>query len=124
MTDLLSIGGAWLQGKRRAHMARTVTYKRGASTATISNATVGETVFRIDTGYGVFERHETRDYIVAVSDLGALSPPQRGDQIREVIDGVTEIFEVMAPGAEPDWKYHDLDHSELRIHTKHVGSDS
>ena len=123
MTDLLSIGGAWLQGKRRAHLARSVTYRRGASTASISHATVGSTTFRIDTGYGVFERHETRDYIVAVSDLGDLAPPERGDQIVETIDGVDEVFEVMAPGAEPDFEYR-RDHSEVRIHTKHIGSDS
>ncbi len=113
-----------MKGKRRAHMARAVTYRRGASTVAVEHATVGSTTFRIDVGYGIFEHHETRDYIVAVSDLGDLAPPQRGDQIVETIDGIAEVFEVMAPGAEPDWKYHDLDHSELRIHTKGIGPDS
>ena len=98
-------------------------YRRGASTAMISHATVGSTTFRIDTGYGMFEHHETRDYIVSVPDLVAFVPPKRGDQIIETIDGVAQVFEVMAPGAEPDWKYHDLDHSELRIHTKGIGSE-
>ena len=49
MTDLLENGLDWLEEQRKAHMTKTVTYRRGASTVEVA-ATVGATRFEVDDG--------------------------------------------------------------------------
>lgn len=84
-------------------------------------AWVGRTVFRQDQqqGNGASVVFGDRDYIVPVSELAAL--PKRGDRIAEVIGGVTLLFEVVAPGNEPPWRYSDPARSMYRLHCKKVG---
>lgn len=123
MTDLLEQSSQWLADMHRTFRARTVTYGRGEQTAEIT-ATVGKTLFRVDKGYGLFEHTESRDYLVAVEDFTEFGEPERGDQVRDVLNGQTEIFEVMAPGEEPHFRWSDPYHRMLRIHTKHVGTQA
>ena len=126
MTDLLEQGAAWLDGQRHSHLTRTVTYQRGAFSVQVQ-ATVGQTVFRIDDGYGGSVRVVQRDYLIRGEDLileGDEVLPQRGDQIRETQGGKVLVHEVMGPGgSEPDWRYSDPQRRTLRIHTKHVGEE-
>ena len=123
MTDVLEKANEWLAGMNRAFRARTVTYVRGETSAEIT-ATVGKTVFRVDKGYGLFEHVESRDYLIAVEDFSAFAEPERGDQVKDVLNGKTEIFEVMAPGDEPHFRWSDPYRKALRIHTKHVGTQT
>ena len=122
MTDLLEQSSEWLTGMNRQHRARTVTYVRGEQSVEIT-ATVGKTVFRVDKGYGLFEHVESRDYLVAVEDFADFAEPERGDQVKDLLNEKTEIFEVMAPGGEPHFRWSDPYRRTLRIHTKHVGTE-
>jgi len=123
MSDQLSRAADWLNSQRKAHLATTVTYRRGGLSVQLS-ATRGQTVFRLADGYGATVRTVQRDYLVAVADLildGTITLPLRGDQI---IDD-TEVYEVMGPGSnEPDWRFTDPDRSALRIHVKHVATEA
>jgi hypothetical protein len=47
--------------------------------------------------------------------------PERGDTIRETQNGNVYIYEVMAPGSEPHWRWSDPHRKLLRIHTKQIG---
>ena len=123
MADLLEQGEAWLAGMNRKHRARSVTYTRDGQSAEIA-AVVGRTVFRVDKGYGLFERVESRDYLVDAQDLEAFDKPERGDRIKETLNGKVEVFEVMAPGNEPHFRYSDPYRRVFRIHTKHVDTES
>ncbi len=128
MTDLLQSGSEWLENRRTEHMARPVTYLRGAQTLEGVPATVGKTVFRLDTGYGQSERSEARDYLILASHLtlgvgDAPALPEPGDQIVEVAEGVAYTYEVMAPGGEPAWRWSDPFFLTLRIHTKLVKTE-
>ncbi|MBE3123763.1 MAG: hypothetical protein IMZ65_03080, partial [Planctomycetes bacterium] len=49
--------------------------------------------------------------------------PERGDRIREPQDGKTFVYEVMAPGKEPHYRFSDLYRRTLRIHTKQVATE-
>lgn len=120
MTNLLAKGSEWLEAERTKHLTRPVTYQRGAETVELA-ATVGQTVFRIDKGYGVQEHYESRDYLVLAADLTFL--PKAGDRIRETDGGKVFIYEVMAPGNEPAWRYSDPYRKALRIHTKLVATE-
>lgn len=125
MTDLLAQGAEWLEAERTAHMTRPVVYQRGGESVELP-ATVGRTVFRVDKGYGLLERHESRDYIVLAADLvlgGATTLPKAGDRVRETEGGKVFVYEVMAPGNEPAWRYSDPYRRALRIHTKHVATE-
>lgn len=125
MGDLLEAGMAWLADQRHRHLSRPVVYQRGADTVTV-NATIGRTVFEQADEYGGIRRIESRDFLVRTVDLalaGGAILPKAGDRIREAQDGQTFVYEVMAPGNEPPFRYSDLYRRTLRIHTKHVATE-
>lgn len=119
MADLLQTGSAWLRSQRRDHLSHAVTYSRGAVTASVL-ATVGQTMHETVDSYGIMHEEATRDYLIDVDDLAAFGEPRRGDRITEELNGNHEVFEVLAPGSEPHFRYSDPDREVFRIHTKHV----
>ena len=125
MTDLLETGSAFLEDQRHKHMTRTVTYERGTDSVELA-ATVGRTEFEQADEYGVVHRIEARDYLVRAEDLvlaGQQTLPQAGDRIRETDGAQTFVYEVVAPGIEPPWRYSDPYRKTLRVHTKHVATE-
>jgi len=120
MSDLLSTGATWLNAQNQLHRARTVVYVRAGVTESITCA-VGKTVFRIENTYGTVQHIESRDFLVSVSELAAFGEPQAGDTIRDTLNGVVMVYEVMAPGGEPAFRYADDYRIAYRIHTKNVG---
>ena len=125
MPNLLERGNAWLESMRQKHTTRDIEYSRGGETISI-RATVGRTVFQISREYGLFERTEARDYIVETARFvfgGAPSLPKKGDRIRETDGARVFVYEVMAPGSEPCWRYSDPERRALRIHTKYIGQE-
>lgn len=122
MTDLLQKASGWLADQRDKHLSREITYQRDVSTAVIS-AAIGRTQFEVDDGHGVLERIESRDFPILTEDLilgGQVTLPQRGDRIRETVANQTFVYEEMAPGREPAWRYSDPYRKTLRIHTKQI----
>ncbi len=125
MTDLLQKGSDWLEAKRTQYASRVVTYTRGAASVDLP-ATVGKTTFEVDDGYGVLVRHEFRDYLILAEQLVLNDEnvlPERGDRIRETINGRTFVYEVTAPGKEPCWRYSDAFRKTLRIHTQEINTE-
>jgi hypothetical protein len=122
VADLLQQASAWLDRVRKTNLARTVTYGRGEQSVEVQ-ATVGRTDFEAVDAYGAVERTESRDFLVLAADLvlaGTAVLPEPGDRVREVQDGKTYVYEVMAPAKEPCWKWSDPYRRTLRIHTKEV----
>ena len=122
MADLLEWASAWLDGMRAKHAAQPVTYCRGEQSVEVA-ATVGRTVFEIADAYGVVEQSESRDFLIPAADLvlgDAVTLPERGDRVRETQDGKTLVYEVMAPGKEPHYRFSDVYRRTLRIHTRQV----
>lgn len=125
MPDVLEKGLAWLDDQRHAHMTRTVVYQRGADAVEIA-ATIGRTEFEQVDEFGIVHKVQSRDFLVRTADLvlaGALTLPKAGDRIRETAGAQTFVYEVMAPGNEPPWRYSDPYRKALRIHTKHVATE-
>ena len=120
MADILQTGAAWLTEMNTTHRGRTVTYKRGDTTASVP-AVSGRTVFEVPTDFGVYEKVQSSDYLITVAALAAFDEPLAGDQVRDTIGDTTHIFEVMAPGPEPVFRYTDAARRTFRIHTKRVG---
>ncbi|HNO80356.1 MAG TPA: hypothetical protein PKN33_20100 [Phycisphaerae bacterium] len=126
MSDLLRQGAAWLDGQRHQHLTRTISYVRGDDSVELA-ATIGRTEFEQADEYGVLHRIEARDYIIRTADLmlaGETALPKAGDQIRETDGEVTHVYEVVAPSGEPPWRYSDPYRVALRIHTKHVNTET
>jgi hypothetical protein len=124
MPDLLEQASDWLDGMRQAHLSRPVTYRRGEDSIEVA-ATVGKTVFEIDDGYGAIERFESRDFLITAADLalnGEPFEPQPGDLIAETASDKTLVYEVLAPGKEPCWRWSDPHRRTMRIHAKQVDS--
>ena len=130
MADLLESSSAWLEDQREKFMSRTVIYQRPGTPTPDSvevTATIGHAVFAVDNGEGASLQVESRDYLIRAAHLVLGSGPvlpRRGDQIHELHDGVIFIYEVMAPGDEPVWRYSDSYRKTLRIHTKHVDKEN
>ena len=126
MTNLFETGASWLAGQLKTHASVDVTYVRGADQVMVK-ATIGKTEFEIDDGSGVIVRIQSRDFLVHTADLvltGTQTLPVAGDLIRETQGASTFVYEVMAPGNEPHYRYSDPFRKLLRIHTKHVATES
>lgn len=126
MSNLLRRGMKWLTRKLKQHASETVTYSRGAQSVEI-RAPIGKTLMRLDDGYGGVRMEWTdEDFLIPAADLvlgGSTTLPQRGDRIRWTVEGVTYVFEVMAPGNEPPWRWSDEHRTMLRVHCKQVGTE-
>lgn len=119
MADLIRDGAAFLAGQLKAAAGTTVEYTRATGGSPVElTATVGRSVFEGETTGGVIERHESRDYIVLASDL--TFEPARGDKIREVVAGVTGVYEVRSPRGVPLTHPGDAFETTTRIHTARV----
>ena len=126
MSDLLQEGLDWLEEQRKAHLSRTVTYRRGAAPVEVL-ATVGATRFEADDGYGIVVEQEMRDYLIAAEDLvlgGEQVLPEPGDDVLDERAGVTRVYEVAPLGGEQHYRSCDPAQRTLRIHVKHVGTES
>lgn len=126
MPDMLEQGSAWLDQHRTAHMTRRVEYRRGGQSASL-NATIGRTLFEQVDRMGIVQKVESRDFLVLRTDLvlgGVETLPKAGDRVLDPDGDTMAVYEVMAPGAEPAWRYSDPYRRTLRIHTKHVGSEA
>jgi len=126
MGNLLQWGSNWLEDQRTRHTTTAVTYRRGASQVEVL-ATIGKTEFEMENSTGILERTESRDYLILTADLvldGLPTLPNRGDRVRETVGANIFIYEVMAPGGRPHYRYSDPYRKTLRIHTKHVATET
>ena len=126
MGDLLDQGSAFLDDQRHRHMSRSVVYQRGAEAKEVI-ATVGRTEFEQADDSGLIHRTESRDFLVRTADLDLGSGPtvpRAGDQVRETVGATVFLYEVNAPGGQPPFRYSDPYRKALRIHTKHIGTES
>ena len=126
VSDVLARGLAWLEDQRHQHLTQTVTYRRGTDSVELA-ATIGRTEFEQADEYGIVRRTESRDYLVRTEDLvltGSATLPKSGDRILETDGGATFVYEVMAPGSEPPYRYSDPYRRTLRIHTKFIGRET
>lgn len=125
MADLLEQGAAFLDDRRHAHLTRTVTYERGVDSVDLA-ATVGRTVFEQADESGFIRKVESRDFLVRRADLvlgGNETLPKAGDRVREPDGSTVQVYEVMAPGGEPPFRYSDPYRKVLRIHAKLVATE-
>lgn len=126
MGDLLDRGSAFLDDQRHKHMSRTVVYQRGAEAKEVL-ATIGKTEFEQADDAGLIHRVESRDFLVRTADLDlGAGPilPRAGDQVRETVGAQVFVYEVNAPGGQPPFRYSDPFRRVLRIHTKHIGTET
>ena len=129
MGDLLDHGAAFLDAQRHQHLSRPVLYRRGTDEKEVQ-ATIGKTEFeQVDDvgGAGLIHRVESRDFLARTVDLDlGAGPilPRAGDQVRETVGTSVFVYEVNAPGGQPPWRYSDPYRRVLRIHTKHIGTET
>jgi hypothetical protein len=125
VSDLLDKGSAWLEGQRKKHATREVTYSRGVLSVVVK-ATIGRTLFEQDDGAGVIVRMQVRDYLIDTADLvlaGEQTLPAKGDRIAEIDAGQKHTYEVLPLGGEQHWRYSDPYRRTLRIHTKLIETE-
>jgi hypothetical protein len=122
---MLAQAASWLSGVRKANMTTVVMYTRpGAPAASVPvSATIGATTFQIENEYSVLVQFTSRDFLITAADLvlgGAVVQPKAGDCITESAASGTIVYQVLAPGKEPCWRWSDPYRNTIRIHTKQV----
>jgi hypothetical protein len=124
MADMLRTGQEWLANQLRTHASSPIVYLRGSDQVAVT-AIIGRTLMKIEDGYGgVHMQWTDRDFFIAPTELviaGSQVLPERGDSIHESLNGNVYIYEVIAPGSEPPWRWSDPHQTLLRIHTKQIG---
>ena len=125
MPDLLRTAAAWLSATLETNVSETIGYTRGALGVVGGLlATIGHTPFSQVTDSGIIETYQTRDYLITAAELilgGNVVLPQRGDLITETdANGNSFVYQVMAPGGEPHYRFCDQFRVKLRVHTKQV----
>ncbi len=126
MGDLLDRGSAFLDDQRHRHLSRTVLYRRSADEKEVQ-ATIGKTEFEQADDAGLIHRVESRDFLIRASDLdlgAGPTLPRAGDQVRETSGSQVFVYEVNAPGGQPPFRYSDPYRRVLRVHTKHISTES
>lgn len=129
MGDLLDRGSAFLDDQRHRHLSRTVLYRRGGEEKEVQ-ATIGRTEFEQADDAGLIHRVESRDFLIRTADLdlgAGPTPPRAGDQVRETVGTQVLVYEVNAPGGaggQPPFRYSDPYRRVLRVHTKHIGTET
>ena len=127
MGDMLQEGFDWLADRLKDHCSREVAYQRDAEQIVVK-ATIGRTLLQVEDGFGGVRMEWTdRDFLIQAADLvlaGTERLPKRGDRIRDRQGGQVFVFEVMAPGKEPIWRFADPYRKMLRIHTKQVATET
>jgi len=107
-------------------MSRAVVYRRGVEEKEVQ-ATIGRTEFEQADDAGLIHRTESRDFLIRTADLdlgAGPTLPRAGDQVRETVGTQVFVYEVNAPGGQPPFRYSDPYRRVLRIHTKHIGTES
>lgn len=124
--DLLEQGAAFLEDQRHRHMSQAVVYQRGSDSKEVQ-ATIGKTEFEQADEAGLIHRTESRDFLIRTVDLDFGSGPilpRAGDQVREAVDATVFVYEVNAPGGQPPFRFSDPYRKSLRIHTKHIDTET
>lgn len=119
MPDLLNVGLAWLTQRRSETMAETVTYSRGAASASLEATRARSVRDEVDRE-GIVYRYETVDWIMAASsiDFGdGPVVPQAGDVITD--SGGNQYGVMSVPGEAP-YRNSDTAGFSLRVHTKNL----
>ena len=112
---MLEQASAWLEAQRMKGLVVSAVYERRGGGKIPVHVTLGRTLFRAENEYGVTVRTESRDFLIAASELAG--DPERGDAI--LYDGVR--YEVLAPNGEPVWRWSGTYRWMRRIHTKEIG---
>lgn len=102
-----------------------VTYLRGATSLTISNAVQGYTSKQsIDVG-GTEQVVETIEWNIGVNELSALGPPESGDIITRVVQGVSHVFSVECLSlGETAWDWSDPGRTQYKISSRKDGASA
>lgn len=122
MSTFMSSGAAWLKDQLLQAAGVPVTITRGLSSVTLSAVPSDAGSVEIDQeGIQTISRY--RDWIVAASALqfsGTLFRPVPGDQITQVLGGMTYTFAVCRDGGGETWRWSDASRTMIRIHTKEI----
>lgn len=116
---LLARGSTFLARAVGTKNGVTVTYTRGATSVTVTDAVPGNSFAASVQPQQVPARVEVqdRDYLITAASIASLGEPVVGDRITESGVGT---FEVVRRTGEPAWRWSDAERTLYRIHTKPV----
>jgi hypothetical protein len=125
-TDVMANGMAWLADQLQAHASQPVVYQRGSEQVALC-ATFGSTLLKLDDGAGGIRMERTdRDFLIPAASLvlsGSPARPKEGDKVVYVKGGLLHTYQVLPYANEPQWRWSDPFHIQMRIHTKRISSE-
>lgn len=123
MGDMLGRAAGWLRDRLAASASVAVTCRQDGAGCVV-NATLGRTLLKLDDGRGGFRMTWTdRDFIFPAAEFTIGSPlPRRGLTIELPADTGLLVYQMLATGGEPGWRWADPYRTLLRVHAKEVGA--
>lgn len=122
MSDIIQDAADWLTDQMQSHVAVSITYVRGGTSATF-DATPGKTAYSAESEVGFVVEFEQRDFIFPVAELtaeGIALPPVRTDRITQTINGASKTYKPFAPNGDRCFKFTDPGEKQIRIYTELV----
>lgn len=126
--DMFQRGSAMIERVRRDHLTHAVVYvvstaPGGALPPSSINidATRGSSDFDVVQDDGVSRVERTVDFIFGRGSIGGTTP-KAGDEVRETIDGVTTVYELVEIEGLPTWSFDDALRDRIRVHTREIGA--
>jgi hypothetical protein len=109
----------------RALSSVTVEIRRG-NQSTLVQATIGSTMFRVDTDEQANVVIRSVDFMIKAADYkfgGVKTKPRQSDGVVLTLAGERQTHELLRYGGEPEWRWADPHaQTEYRCHTKLVGT--
>ena len=122
MRNVLQDGAEWLSRQRKAHANTLITYWRGTAAIQVWAQKVNVNM-EMDLGDGVIVESQRMDWVIAVEDLafdGAVSEPEAGDRIVDLVDSEEHTYEVMPLGTDSHFRAVSPFATGWRIHSKRI----
>lgn len=122
MSTFLDDAVSWMVGAVHSRAGRTVTYRRGLSTTTLTAAGWVRD-YQVFDASGTYSDLTLHDWQIVPSDLligGVQVEPKRGDQIEVSIGGSTRYYDVCPLGRKPCFEIVDGGENAMVIHTRAV----
>jgi len=122
MINLMQDGATWLGEQLQAAAGRSVTYRRGNRSATLT-AVPSQHEYDVLDEDGFATKRQSYDFVVTAADLVLGSDtiePRPGDRIDDTINGEERHFELMPLGDRPCCEWHDVTGIQLIVHCKRI----
>lgn len=122
MSNLMQNAAGWFAARMAQVAGRSVTYRRGAKTASLTGWVDSHT-YQVYDGDGILTNYVADDWTFKVSSMlfgTETIIPQPGDRIEETLNSTSLVWEVMPVSGTTPYEWLDTSNTMVVVHTKRL----